>query len=198
VSSARCRISDKKMSRKIIIQRKRIYFAVEGEGEQSFIKFLQQISDQNNIHVHLDCEVLSGGGYKAMLDRAIIYRSRKDKYKGKAKESILIVDTDRADKKDDAWSLEQLITEANKNDFTVCLQKPNLEGVLLRMLPGKEQLSPNASSAHKQLIKEWQHYQKPADSRTLMNKFSFEDLKRAAKSDTHLMNLLIKIGLFAK
>ncbi len=95
--------------------RKRIYLAVEGEGEQSFIKFLQQLSDQNSIHIHLDCEVLSGGGCKTMLERAVIYRSRREKTKGKAKNSILIVDTDRADKNDDGWSLEQLISEAKRD-----------------------------------------------------------------------------------
>lgn len=183
------------MTTKIIIQRKRIYLAAEGEGEQSFIHFLQQICVKTNIHVHLDCDVLNGGGYKTMLERAITYRSRKEKYKGKAKKSILVVDTDRADKKDDGWSLETLAKEANKKRFAICLQKPNLEGLLLRMLPGNEQLSPNASSAHKQLLKEWKNYQKPADGRTLMNKFSFEDLKRAAKADKHLKDLLITIGL---
>ncbi len=183
------------MPKNMRIQRKRIYFAVEGEGEQSFIKFLQQISDQNKLHVHLDCEVLSGGGYKKMLDRAIIYRSRTEKKKGKAKESILIVDTDRAEKNDDPWSIEDLTTEANKNTFTVCLQQPNLEGLLLRMLPGNEKLMPNVSTVQKQLSKEWQNYNKPADARTLMNKFSFDDLKRVARSDSYLKNLLIKIGL---
>ncbi|OGV28536.1 MAG: hypothetical protein A3E88_07405 [Legionellales bacterium RIFCSPHIGHO2_12_FULL_35_11] len=98
------------MFRKI---RKRIYLAVEGESEQSFIKFLQQISDQNNIHVHLDCEVLGGGGYKTMLQRAITYRLRRERYKGKAKISILIVDTDRADKDEDGWTLKKLTSEAN-------------------------------------------------------------------------------------
>lgn len=41
------------MTRRIIQQRKRIYIAVEGEGEQSFIKWLQQLCDQNDLHVHL-------------------------------------------------------------------------------------------------------------------------------------------------
>ena len=138
------------MTRKIIIQRKRIYLAVEGESEQSFIKFLQQISDQNNIHVHLDCEVLGGGGYKTMLEKAISYRSRREKNKGSAKISILIVDTDRADKNEDGWSLEQLTLEANKYHFDVCLQKPNLEGLLLRMFSGYEHTYANASSARKE------------------------------------------------
>lgn len=186
------------MTRKIIIQRKRIYLAVEGESEQSFVKFLQQISDQNNNHVHLDCDVLGGGGYQTMFSRAIIYRARREKCKGKAITSILIVDTDRADKNEDGWSLEKLFSVANKNHFNVCLQKPNLEGLLLRMLPGNENTCVNAFSAHQQLLKAWKNYQKPADSRTLMNKFSHADLMRAAKSDFHLEGLLVTIGLLNK
>lgn len=186
------------MNRKIITQRKRIYLAVEGESEQSFVKFLQQISDQNNIHVHLDCDVLGGGGYKTMLERAIAYRARREKSKGKAIMSILIVDTDRADKNEDGWLLEKLVVVANKNHFVVCLQKPNLEGLLLRMLPGNEHSYANAFSVHHQLLKVWSNYQKPADTRTLMNKFSHSDLIRAAKSDPHLSNLLLKIGFLIK
>jgi hypothetical protein len=185
------------MPRRIIIQRKRFLLAVEGEGEQSFIKFLQQLSDQNKIHVHLDCVVLSGGGYKIMLDRACNYRVRREKSKGKAKGSILIVDSDRGEKNEDAWSLERLTAEVNKNNFTLFLQKPNLEGLLLRMFPGNESLFLNASTVHQQLLKQWQKYQKPADSHTLMNKFSFVDLQRAAKYDNSLKELLIQIGLLS-
>lgn len=186
------------MTRKIIIPRKRIYLAVEGEGEQSYIKFLQQLSDKNNIHVHLDCDVLSGGGYKTMLERAIAYRTRREKYKGKAKASIIIVDKDRSDNNDDGWPLEKLQRVANKQDFIVCLQIPNLEGLLFRMFPGKERSKPDMDSAHKQLLKKWRDYQKPANSRTLMNKFSHEDLMRTAKYDPHLKDLLIIIGLLGK
>lgn len=180
------------MSRKI---RKRIYLAVEGESEQSFIKFLQQMLNQKDICVHLDCEVLGGGGYKPMLAKAITYRARREKSRGRAIMSILIVDTDRADKNEDGWSIETLISKANKKHFDVCLQRPNMEGLLLRLFPGNENISASAFSAHKQLLKVWHNYQKPADARTLMNKFSYDDVMRSAKTDIDLEDLLIKIGL---
>lgn len=78
------------MTKKIIQQRKRIYIAVEGEGEQSFIKWLQQLCDQSGLHVHLDSQPLGGGGYKTMLSRAVHERKRKER--SKAKHSILLVD----------------------------------------------------------------------------------------------------------
>lgn len=180
------------MTKKIIPQRKWIYCAVEGEGEQAFIKFLQQIATQKGLHVHLDCVPLNGGGYKSMLAKANLYRSRKERFKAKA--SILFVDTDRAEKNDDGWTLEKLHAEATKKKFTVCLQNPNQEGLLLRLIPGKERLQPHATTAHKLLQKEWPDYQKPTDAHTLKAKFSLEDLLRAARVDEELSRLLTIIG----
>jgi bisphosphoglycerate-dependent phosphoglycerate mutase len=59
------------MTKRIIQQRKRIFIAAEGESEQSFVKWLQQLSDQQRLHIHLDCQTLEGGGYKTMLERAV-------------------------------------------------------------------------------------------------------------------------------
>src|SRR5260221_213607 len=119
----------------VIIPRTRFYLPVEGEGEQSFVKWLQQLSDQNGLHVHLDCQVLGGGGYKVMLERALRYRQCKDR--NKAKCSILVVDADRAEC-DDGWSLSKLTQEASKKKIHVCAQYPNQEGLLLRLIRGKE------------------------------------------------------------
>lgn len=56
---------------KIVKQRTRFHAAVEGEGEQSFIKWLQNLSDQQGLHIHLDCQLIGGGGYKSMLNEAV-------------------------------------------------------------------------------------------------------------------------------
>ncbi len=82
-----------------ITKRARIYLAVEGEGEQSFVKLLQGFADQHGLHVHLDCEVLSGGGYKSMLTRAVLCQQRIKRQKTNAKASILLMDSDRSQKK---------------------------------------------------------------------------------------------------
>lgn len=154
------------MSRKTIIPRKRIYFAVEGEGEQSFIKFLQHLSDQKNLNVHLDCDVLDGGGYEKMLNRAVTYRARNEKKKGRAKESILIVDTDRSDNHTDPLTIKQLEQNTAQNNFILYLQQPNLEGILLQLFPGNETTQVNSSTAGQLLSRQWPSYQKPADCRS--------------------------------
>jgi hypothetical protein len=180
------------MTKKLILQRTRYFFSVEGEGEQSVIKWMQELSDQNGLHVHLDCEVLKGGGYKTMLEGAIRYRKRKDRQK--AKSSILLVDGDRAER-DDGWSLAKLRQEATKHKFTVCVQNPNLEGLLLRLMPGKESLQPDRVNVQAQLRNVWPNYKKPADARTLTGRFTLSDLLRVAKVDSELNNLLTIVGL---
>ena len=84
-----------------ISQRKRFFIAVEGEGDRSFIKWVGQLAEQEGLHVHLDCHPLGGGGYKAMLKKAVAYNKKKKETKGTPKSSILFVDSDRAAREDD-------------------------------------------------------------------------------------------------
>mgnify|MGYP006421417495 CR=1 FL=1 len=175
--------------------RTRIYLAVEGEGEQSFVRLLQEFANQNGLYVHLDCQVLDGGGYEPMFKRALLYRQCAKKQKNKVKSSILLIDADRDQRKDDGWTLLQLKQEAGKSDLQVCVQDPNQEGLLFRMLPRNENKQPSVLHAHKQLLKEWPNYQKPADFYKLRQKFNLNDLLRVAKFDKELSNLLTIIGL---
>lgn len=179
------------MGRKIIKQRIRYFLAVEGEGEQSFVTWLQRCFNKKELHIYLDCHPLGGGGYEKMLNDAV----RSLKKKEKVQSSILLVDADRSPR-DDKWSLDQLRKEAFKKGFNVVFQVPNLEGVLLRMLPNKERLQPAvASKVYKQLRQAWPSYQKPADASTLDSKFSLDDLYRVANVDLELKTLLSILGL---
>lgn len=180
------------MTRKL---RTRFFLAVEGEGEQSFIKWLQNLSDETELSVHLDCQLLHGGGYEAMLHQAVRHRRYNEKRIGKAKSDILLVDGDRKIQ-DDGWSLAKFREESLKLKFFPCIQKPNQEGLLLRMLPGKECLQPNPARAYAQLCSFWPQYQKPVDARTLASKFSLNDLYRVALIDSDLKSLLSIIGLY--
>jgi len=181
------------MTTKIILQRKRFFIVGEGEGEQSFVKWLQQLSDQNGLHVHLDCQPLGGGGYKTMFDRTL--RERKRKERKNVKCAILLVDSDRDERGDDGWSLLQLKQEALKQKIHVCVQNPNQEGLLLRLTPGNEHLQPNVTNVQKQLRSIWSDYRKPVDAQTLVAKFKLNDLLRAARHDSELRTLLSLIGL---
>lgn len=175
--------------------RTRYFFAVEGEGEQSFVKYLQQISDQRGLSVHLGCHILNGGGYQSMLEKAIKIRRREAQKRGRIHKSVLLVDADRKEFRDDSWNHMRLRQEAQKNAFLLCLQTPNQEGVLLRMHKGHEAKSYNAAKVKEKILKQWPSYKKPINAAQLSSRFTIDDLERSAKYDAELAALLKIIGV---
>jgi hypothetical protein len=82
-------------------------------------------------------------------------------------------------------------------EFTVCVQTPNHEGLLLRMMPGMEREISDAASSETKLKSRWPNYQKPVNAHALGRQFSIDDLLRVARVDADLGNFLKKIGLMA-
>lgn len=181
-------------SNRLIKIRKRFFIAGEGQSEQSFMKWLQVLTDEKYLSCHLDYKSLDGGGYESMINKAIKLRQRgltKGAYKG----SFLIVDADRSERGD--WSLKQLRSEAAQHQIQVCVQKPNHEGLLLHTLCGEARLNLTAGEAKKRLERMWPEYEKGLDARTLSQKLSFEKLLLIAKEDEDLKVLLTAIGLIS-
>jgi hypothetical protein len=170
----------------------RFFLAVEGESEQSLVRWLQMLSE-NGLFVHLDSYALGGGGYRTMLENAVHEHQKRARSKGAYSDRFLIVDGDRAEGQD--WSLDKLREEAAKHKFTVIAQRPNHEGLLYRMTPGKENDIPSASTAQTKLRTFWPTYQKPANAHMLNSHFTLDNLARLAGIDPDLDNLLRRIGL---
>ena len=84
--------------------RARFFVAVEGESEQSFLKWLQLLSSEKNLPIHLDVVLLGGGGYKSMLQKAVRLHKRRCK-SAPYRDRFLVVDSDRAEQGD--WSIDR-------------------------------------------------------------------------------------------
>lgn len=142
--------------------RTRIFVAGEGQSEQAFAKWLQQLTDNRHLALHLDYKSLEGGGYKSMYHKAIKLRE-KGLRKGKYSCSFLLVDSDRAERNDcpGDWPLKKLKAEAAKNHLQICVQYPNYEGLLLRILlnEDKKMLNLTPVKAEKRLKDIWQDYE---------------------------------------
>ena len=179
------------MPSQIIRIRARFFVAVEGESEQSFVTWLQALS-QKELHIHLDAVPLGGGGFRSMLQKAVRLHKRGSRIGG-YQDRFLIVDSDRAKQGD--WSIEKLRGEAVKHKIAVCAQNPNYEGLLLRMMPGMEREIPTAALAETKLKSLWPNYRKPVTARDLGRQFLLDDLLRVANVDADLEILLEKIGL---
>jgi hypothetical protein len=183
------------MAAQTIKRRTRFFVAVEGESEQSFLAWLQRLA-QNELHIHLDGVLLGGGGFRSMLEKALKQHARRCKISGAYKDRFLLVDADRAAQGD--WSIDKLKSEAAKHKFTVCVQSPNHEGLLLRMMPGMEGEVPDAAESETKLRSHWVNYQKPMNAHALGRQFSVDDLLRVARVDPDFGIFLKRIGLLAE
>jgi hypothetical protein len=183
------------MPTRIIEARARFFVAVEGQSEQSFVAWLQVLSEKQ-LHIHLDAVPLGGGGFKSMLEKAVRQHKRRRRTAGPYQDRFLVVDRDRAEQGD--WPIEKLRCEAAKHNLTVCVQSPNHEGLLLRMMRGMERETPDAASAEARLKSRWPNYRKPVNAQALRRQFSLDDLLRAASVDPDLETLLKRIGLMER
>jgi len=170
----------------------RFFVAVEGESEQSFITWLQRLSDPH-LPIHLNSFLLGGGGYKTMLENAVREHKRQRKISRAFRKRFFIVDADRASHGD--WPIEQLRQAPAGEDFTLCVQHPNHEGLLLRMLPGMERENTDANSATTKLKNRWRAYDKPMNAHALAGQFTLADLRRMAGHDADFKTFLEEIGL---
>lgn len=179
--------------KRIISLRTRFFFTGEGQNEQALVAWYQRLCTQQELHVHLDYAPLDGGGYKKMLDETI--KSRMKNERKTAEKTFLLVDEDRALRRDDLWSTEKLRHEAEKEGIITCVHTPKLEGFFLRLFPGKENLNPSLQEVDRLLKKEWPDYSKRIAAEAIEKKFTLKDLLRLAQVDSDLETLLSALGL---
>lgn len=117
------------MSRRIK-QRKRYFFAVEGESEQSFIKWIGRLADERGLHVDLETRVIGGGGFSRLVSEDDRMKTVAARHGTPFKRTFMVVDSDRAETGD--WSTERVRAAGREAGLFVCFQRPNLEGVILR------------------------------------------------------------------
>ncbi len=182
------------MPLRVVRKRARFFLAVEGESEQSFVAWLQGLSEKDH-HIFLDAVVLGGGGFPSMLEKAVSFHERRSKTRGAYRDRFLMVDQDRVMHGD--WSIEKLRREAAKHKMLLVVQRPNHEGLLLRLMGTKGRDIPEGSGALTQIRTQWPSYEKPVNAHTLARRFSLEDLLRVSAVDADLGMLLKHLG-FAK
>ena len=86
---------------------------------------------------------------------------------------------------------------ATRYKLTIIFQDPNLEGLLVRLHKGQEQRKIRASDSENELRKMWPKYQKPPTAEQLRQRFTLDDVRRAAAHDQYLQTLLEAIGLWS-
>ena len=148
--------------------------------------------DEAGLHIHLRVETANGGDSLKIVQETV--RSlRKRSGKREIKDGVVLLDADRIAQ--DLRAGKDAAAAAARSGFELILMTPNLEGLLLRLHPDREQSKPDAKRAERELRRLWHDYTKPPDVRQLKLRFQLPDLQRAAKHDDQLRTLLGIIGL---
>lgn len=180
----------KRIIRKV---RSRVFIGCEGKGEIGFVHWLGRLCDEAGCAWAFDPQDLQGGDPRAMLVDATRHRDR-GQVNGAYTHAILLLDSDRVGDPEDIRRL------AAKSRLTLVLQRPKLEGVLLRLHPGHERRFPSPEDTNRQLLRVWPdvwggNHRRAVDADTLGRRFALADLRRAAACDEELRRLLELLGL---
>lgn len=172
--------------------RRTIFVGTEGDSERAFVKFLQRCCDEAGLHVHLYVSPGDGGDTVAIVQSAH-RRLTRAPGGGEFSERIVLLDEDR--RRQDIQRGRAAEPLARKHGFKVILQKPNLEGLLLRLYRGQEQRRVAPADALVELRKHWPRYRKPPMADELSDRFNLGSLRRAARHDQAIEELLRILGL---
>ena len=181
------------MARRRPIERRRVVFiGVEGLSDLAFARFLGKCCERKGLRLHVDVKAANGGDSVAVVEAAVRNASRHSKHSQK----LVLLDQDRIERDRRAGRDAQAIAAASR--LEIVLQKPNLEGLLLRLHPDRERRQVLPQQAMNELKRVWPEYDKPPTAVQLDQRFDLNAVLRAAGHDEHLRRLLEVLGLWER
>ena len=119
------------------------------------------------------------------------YRQRKRH--GPYSAALILLDADRIE--DDRSRSRDPSKGLGGEDLHLNYQKPNNEGLLIRLHRGHENRFVSTSEVNRALKRPWPNYAKPISAEALSRRFGLSDLQRAARYDFDLRQMLEILGL---
>ena len=182
------------MGRRLVPQKKPIFIGTEGESDRAFAQLLQRWCDQEHLRIHLKIKPASGGDSVAIVEDIGRWLAKNDSGKN-YQARLVLLDSDRIEQ--DLRAGRDAQATATRLKLELVFQDPNLEGLLLRLHLGREHRNIAAHKAISELQKVWPAYKKPPTAEQLRQRFTLDDVRRAATYDQHLRMLLEVIGLWS-
>ena len=180
--------------RRSVKPRRVIFIGVEGESERAFVRFLDRCCEKEGRHLHLIIKPGSGGDSVSVVEEAHRHVARHPAGRDIGRRLVLL-DRDRIEQ--DMKAGRNARAAAAGRNLEIVFQDPNLEGLMLRLHPGRERRRIMANDATGELRKVWPEYRKPPTADQLSRRFTLSDLRRAARYDRELQKLLEVLGLEA-
>ena len=170
--------------------RRVIFIGVEGPSDRAFVRFIERCCDRRRLHLYLDVKPANGGDSVKVVQAAARHASRHPT----SVPRLVLLDEDRIERDMQYGRVAEAV--ASKSGLSIVLQRPNLEGLLLRLHSGHERRRIQAQDAMQELQKVWPAYSKSLTAADLDRRFGLTDVLRAAEHDEHLRKLLEVLGLW--
>jgi hypothetical protein len=142
--------------RAYIPQRRPIFVGCEGESEQGYAGFLQDLVREADLSVHLMIEVLGPGAGDPLsrVEMAVRKLTHLRRTRAAPVERFVLLDTDQAEMdRDRAERARQL---AIQEGIQIVWQEPCFEGILLRHFPNRAtNRPPDNLTAQRAIEREW-------------------------------------------
>jgi RloB-like protein len=180
--------------RPFIPQRKPIFIGCEGESEQGYAGFLQDLIHEADLHVHLNIELLRAGDPLSRIELAVRKLAQLQRSRGSFPDRFVLLDTDQLALSHDR--AQRALHLAAEHGIKVVWQEPCFEAMLLRHFAGKTaDRPPDNQTTQAAILHEWPQYRKATSRADLARKIDLDAVIRAAGVEGDLMALLRCIGL---
>jgi RloB-like protein len=173
-----------------------VFLGCEGESEQSYGQFLNDVLNEKRLPFHIEVVNLSPG---AGDPRTRLIRAHKEINK-RARNRIefgymaVLMDSDQID--GDAGRREELEAVALDRQIAIIWQSPCHEAFLLKHFEGcVDSAPPTSNLALRELRRVWPEYVKPMTRQQLRQKIGFEDAVRLSRRLPSLSQFLQSVSL---
>lgn len=173
-----------------------IFLGCEGESEQAYGRFLNDIVRDSGLPFHIEVVNLNPGAGDplARIRRAVKEIKRRSERRAEFRFKTVLMDSDQID--GNVQRRQQVEALAADHDISIIWQQPCHEAFLLRHFEGHfNQMPATSALARVALQQVWPEYQKPMTSLQLSRKISIDGVRRIANINVALETFLRQIRL---
>ena len=182
--------------RRTIPRRTPIFLGCEGESEQAYGQFLNELAHAANLHIHLEVVNLSPGAGDPVsrMRRAHKQIERRQRNRTEFRLRAVLLDSDQIDNNPHRKETAEKIGREHQID--IIWQSPCHEAFLLRHFAEFENRRPVARGEIDALLHQvWPDYQKPMTRLRVAKKLTIENVRRASQAEPALCDFLRAVGL---